>query len=211
MTLSASVTSWQRFFSLWQNLVIMVTLDNIEKLNRSGLWFVRSTQPSLELCRYVYDIAVELGKPIVVYSSLSQRDIQNNVIDDIKRKRIEATANELGRNWLEDELSEYNSHGFFWYPENMNDYLPNGSFWSNYVFFDSFKILSFTNDSSDLILIDNLSDLWYEDVREGDKSSLLPLIEKEAIEYKKTIIVFVSSYDSCIDESYMNRRLLLSK
>ena len=91
----------------------------------------------------------------------------------------------------------------------MNDYLPNGTFWSNYVFFDEFKILSFTNDFSNLILIDNLSDLWYEDVREGDKSSLLPLIEKEAIEYKKTIIVFVSSYDSCIDESYKSDRLLL--
>lgn len=169
--------------------------DSYEKLNKAGLWFVRSTLPSLELCRYVYDIAVELGNPIVVYSSIPKREIQNKIIDVIKRRRIEATTSELERNWLEDELSEYNSHGFFWYPKDMNDYVPNGSFWSNYVFFDEFKILSFTNDFSNLILIDNLSDLWYDDESE-DISSLLPLIEKEAIEYKKTIIVFVSSYDS---------------
>ena len=181
--------------------------DSYEKLNKPGLWFVRSTRPSLELYRYVYDLAVELGKPIVVYSSIPKREIQNKIIDVIKSKRIEAATNELERNWLEDELSEYNSHGFFWYPEEMNDYVPNGSFWSNYVFFDEFKILSFTNDFSTLILIDNLSELWYDD--ESDIFKSLPSIEKEAIEFKKTMIVFVSSYDSRIDESYMNKRLLL--
>ena len=91
----------------------------------------------------------------------------------------------------------------------MNDYVPNGSFWTNYVFIDEFKILSFTNTFSNLYLIDNLSELWYEDERDIFQS--LPSIEKEAVEYQKTIIVFVSSYDSCIDESYMNKHLLLSK
>ena len=196
-------------FALHRNTLFMDTMDSYEKLNEPGVWLVRSTQPSLDLCRFVYDLAVELGNPIVVYSSTPTREIQNTIIDAIKNKRIEAATDELERNWLEDELSEYNSHGFFWYPEEMNDYVPNGSFWSNYVSFDEFKILSFKNSFPNLYLIDNLSELWYEDERDIFQS--LPSIEKEAVEYQKTIIVFVSSYDSCIDESYMNKHLLLSK
>ena len=188
-------------------MMIMVTLNTIEKLNKPGLWFVKTGQPCTELCRYVYELAVELGVPVVVYSSASKMEIQNSIIEMVKRKCVDMASDELERNWLEQEMTEYNSHGFFWYPEDMNDYLPNGSFWSNYVFIDEFKILRFTNDFSNLILIDNLSELRYDGDRELSQS--LPLIEKEAVEYKKTFIVFVSSYDSCIDENYMSCRLLL--
>ena len=187
----------------------MKTVEYIEKINKPGLWFVYSNQPATELSSYVYDLAVELGLPIVVYSSSSNKEIQNEVLNSIKIKCIEAASDELEKNWLEQEMMEYNNHGFFWHPEELNDYVPNGSFWSNYVFFDEFKILSFTNSFSNIYLIDNLSELWYE-----DKSNIfqsLPSIEKEAVEYKKTIIVFVSSYDSYIYESYMSDRLLLSK
>lgn len=187
----------------------MDKMDSYEKLSKPGLWFVKTRQPCTELCKYVYVLAVEFGLPVVVYSSASKREIQNNVIEMIKKKCVDMASDELERNWLEQEMTEYNTHGKFWYPEEMNDYVPNGSFWSNYVFFDEFKILSFTNDFSTLILIDNLSELWYDD--ESDIFKSLPSIEKEAIEFKKTMIVFVSSYDSCIDESYMDKRLLLSK
>ena len=189
--------------------MIMVTLNTIEKLNKLGLWFVKTGQPCTELCRYVYELAVELGVPVVVYSSASKKEIQNNVIEMVKKKCVDMASDELERNWLEQEMTEYNTHGQFWYPEKMNDYVPNGSFWSNYVFFDEYKVLSFTNSFPNLYLIDNLSELWYEDERDIFQS--LPSIEKEAVEYQKTIIVFVSSYDSCIDESYMNKHLLLSK
>ena len=179
------------------------------KLNKPGLWFVRSTQPSLELCKYVYELAVELGLPVVVFSSVSKKEIQNNVLEMVKNKCVDMASDELERNWLEQEMMEYNTHGKFWYPEEMNDYVPNGSFWSNYVSFDEFKILSFNNNFSNLYLIDNLSELRYDG--DSELSQSLPLIEKEAIEFKKTMIVFVSSYDSRIDESYMDKRLLLSK
>jgi hypothetical protein len=116
-------------------------------------------------------------------------------------------SDELERNWLEQEMTEYNTHGQFWYPEEMNDYVPNGSFWRNYVFFDGNKIRSITYSFSNLYLIDNLSELRYDG--DSELSQLLPLIEKEALEYKKTFIVFVSSYDSCIDDSYKSDRLLL--
>ena len=156
----------------------MVTMDNIEKINRPGLWFVKTRHPCKELCRYVYDLAVELGVPVAVFSSASKREIQNNVIEMIKKKYVDMACDELERNWLEQEMAEYNTHGQFWYPEEMNDYVPNGSFWSNYVFFDEFKILSFTNTFSNLYLIDNLSDLWYDDKNE-DVLARLPSIEKD--------------------------------
>jgi hypothetical protein len=186
----------------------MGKMDSYEKLSKPGLWFVKTKQPCKELCKYVYDLAVEMGVPVAVFSSASKREIQNSVIEMIQKKCVDMASDELERNWLEQEMTEYNTHGQFWYPEEMNDYVPNGSFWSSYVFFDEFKILSFTNTFSNLYLIDNLSELWYKDESEGNLSRL-PSIEKEAIEFKKTMIVFVSSYDSCIDENYMNCRLLL--
>ena len=187
--------------------MVIDKMDSYEKLSKPGLWFVKTRQPCTELCKYVYELAVELGLPVVVYSSASKKEIQNNIIEMVKKKCIDMASDELERNWLEQEMTEYNTHGQFWYPEEMNDYVPNGSFWSNYVFFDEFKILSFTNTFSNLYLIDNLSELWYDD--ESNLLRSLPSIEKEAVKYKKTFIVFVSSYDSCIDENYMSCRLLL--
>ena len=182
----------------------MEAMDNIEKLNKPGLWFVKTKQPSTELCRYVYDLAVELGVPVAVYSSASKKEIQNNVIEMIKKKCVDMASDELERNWLEQEMTEYNTHGQFWYPEEMNDYVPNGSFWRNYVFFDEFKILSFSNTFSNLYLIDNLSELSYED--DSDLLRKLLLLEREAVDYKKTIIVFVSSYEFCMDESHISNQ-----
>ena len=169
----------------------MGKVEKYEKLNKPGLWFVRSEYPASELKQYVYDFAVELGLPIVVYSNMSKKKIQNAVIDRIKKKCIEKAENENERDWLEQEMMEYNNHGFFWYPEELNDYIPNGSFWTNYVFFDEFKILSFTNSFSNLYLIDNLSELLLN-VDGNDLPQTLLSIEKEAVENKKTVIVFVS-------------------
>ena len=169
------------------------------KLNKPGLWFVRSTQPSLELCKYVYELAVELGLPVVVFSSVSKKEIQNNVLEMVKNKCVDMASDELERNWLEQEMMEYNNHGFFWHPEELNDYIPNGSFWSNYVYFDEYKILSFTNIFSNLYLIDNLCDLYLD--YGSDFSQVLTSIEQEAIEHKKTIIVFVSPNDSYYDST----------
>ena len=184
----------------------MGKVEKYEKLNKPGLWFMHSIQPAKELGRYVYELTVELGRPIVVYFNSSKKEIQNEVLGSIKAKCIEAASDELERNWLEQEMMEYNNHGFFWHPEELNDYIPNGSFWTNYVFFDEFKILSFTNSFSNIYLIENLSELWYDD--ECDIFQSLPSMEKEAIEYKKTFIVFVSPNDTCVNESYIKSHLL---
>lgn len=63
----------------------------------------------------------------------------------------------------------------------------------------------FTNSFSNLYLIDNLSELWLDD--DDYLSQDLISIEKEAVEYKKTIIVFVSFNDSCVNASYIKNRL----
>ena len=177
-----------------------------EKLNKPGLWFVCSMRPATELKQYVYDFAVELGLPVVVYSGMSKKEIQNAVIDLIKTKCIKNAENEKEKEWLEQEMTEYDTHGFFWYPEELNDFIPNGSFWNNYVYFDEYKIFSFTNSFSNLYLVDNLSDLWIDD--EEDLLRTLLSIEKEAVEHNKTIIVFVSSNDSYANESYIKNHLL---
>ena len=96
-------------------------------------------------------------------------------------------------------MTEYDNHGFFWFPEELNDFIPNGSFWYNYVYFDEFKILSFTNSFSNLYLIDNLLELSHD--YGSDYSQTLTSIEQEAVEYKKTIIVFVTPNDSYYDST----------
>ena len=184
----------------------MGKVEKYEKLNKPGLWFVCSGQPATELKQHIYNFAVESGLPIVVYSGIPKKEIQNAVIDRIKTKYLENATDEKERNWLEQEMTEYDNHGFFWYPEELNEFIPNGFFWNNYVFFDEFKILTFTNSFSNIYLIENLSKLWYDN--ECDIFQSLPLMEKEATEYKKTLIVFVSSNDSCVDESFIKRRLL---
>ena len=177
----------------------MVKVEKYEKLNKPGLWFVCSEQPATELKQYVYDFAVESGLPIVVYSDIPKKEIQNAVIDRIKTKYLENATDEKERNWLEQEMMEYNNHGFFWYPEELNDFIPKGSFWRNYVYFDEFKILSFTNSFSNLYLIDNLLELSHD--YGSDYSQALTSIEQEAVEHNKTIIVFVSPNDSYYDST----------
>lgn len=178
---------------------VTFTYSLLQKLNKPGLWFVCSEHPASELKQYVYDFAVESGSPIVVYSDIPKKEIQNAVNDRIKTKCLENATDEKERNWLEQETTEYDNHGFFWYPEDLNDFIPNGFFWNNYVFFDEFKILSFTNSFSNLYLIDNLSELCLD--YGSDFSQALTAIEQEAAEYKKTIIVFVSPNDSYYDST----------
>ena len=67
----------------------MVKVEKYEKLNKPGLWFVCSENPASELKQYVFDIAVESGLPIDVFSGIPQKEIQNAVIDLIKTKYIE--------------------------------------------------------------------------------------------------------------------------
>ncbi len=181
--------------------------DSYEKLNKPGLWFVISKNASAALSQYVYDLAVESGIPVAVFSSTPKIEIQNRVIEKIKRKYVETASDNNERDWLEQEMKEYNNHGFFWHPEELNEYVPNGFFWSNYVQFDEYKILSFSNFFPNLYLIDNLSELWFESG--DDLPKLLPLIEKDAVNFKKTVIVFVSPTDFKLNQEFIKERIII--
>ena len=188
--------------------MIMVTMDYIEKIIKPGLWFVKSRQPVVDISRFVYEIAVELGRPVTILSS-QKREIQNEVFSLIRKDCLEKASDELEHNWLEQELSEYNAHGQFWYPEEMNDYVPHGAFWSNYVQFDADGWLSLANCSFNIILVEDPSVLWWED--ETDLLRVIPLVEQDAVEKGKVVFVMISSADSRINEAYIKNRLLLNK
>ena len=79
----------------------MGKVEKYEKLNKPGLWFVCSGQPATELKQYIYDFAVESGVPIVVYSGIPKKEIQNAVIDLIKQnaqKMLKTKMKEIGWN-----------------------------------------------------------------------------------------------------------------
>lgn len=183
--------------------MIMETLDYIEKIIKPGLRFVKSSQPVVDVSRFVYEIAVELGQPVTILSSL-KREIQNEVFSLIKKDCLEKASDELEYDWLEQELSEYNAHGQFWYPEEMNDYVPHGSFWSNYVQFDADGWLSLANCSYNIILVDDPSVLWWEN--ETDLSRIIPLVEKDAMEKGKAIFVFISSLTNDVPKEIIEYR-----
>lgn len=167
----------------------MEIVDSFEKIIKPGLWLVRSRHPMDDVSRFVYEIGVELGQPLTVLT-FAEKEIKNEVFSMIRKDCLESASNELDYNWLEQELSEYNTHGFLWHPEELNDYLPNGSFWSYYVRFDDDGWLSLANCDSDIVLVDDAAKMWWED--ETDISRILYMVEKDAIEKKKTIFVFAS-------------------
>lgn len=167
----------------------MEIVDSFEKVIKPGLWLVKSRQPLVDVSMFVYEIGVELGQPLTVLTS-AKREIQNEVFSLIRKDCLESASDELEYNWLEQELSEYKTHGFLWHPEELNDYLPNGSFWSNYVQFDADGWLSLANCSFDIILVDDVAKMWWED--ETDINRILSLVDNDAKEKKKTVFLFVS-------------------
>ncbi len=92
----------------------MGKVEKYEKLNKSGLWFVCSEHPATELKQYVYDFAVESGLPIVVYSDIPKKEIQNAVIDLIKTKCIENAENENERDFFSSGRRQNGNQNVIW-------------------------------------------------------------------------------------------------
>lgn len=168
---------------------MVLTESILKKQLGPGLWFVNSGRPTTELKQYIYNIAVEFGVPVVVYSSLSKRDIQNDAVNLIRKKYLDNVVDENERYWLEHEMTEYDNHGFFFHPQELNDYIENGAFWSNYVHFNDEEWLNFSCCPYDVVLIDDVRVLCdYEG--ETDLAKTLPMIHADAIERNKTVMVF---------------------
>ena len=167
----------------------MEIVDSFEKVIQPGLWLVRSSQPVVDVSSFIYEICVELGQPLTVLT-FAEKEIKNEVFSMIRMDCLESASDELEYNWLEQELSEYKTHGFLWHPEELNEYLPDGSFWSIYVQFDADGWLSLANCSYDIILVDDVAKMWWED--ENELSRILSMVEKDAKEKMKTVFLFVS-------------------
>ena len=174
----------------------MVTLTDsmIKKASEPGLWFFRSKQPMEDFSCFLYELAVKMGVPVTVLSQ-NKKQIQNAVMAKLRQDIIKSAHTENEKNWLEDEMSEYHTHGFFFYPEEMNDYVPNGSFWSEYVSFCEEDKLVLGNCPHRTVIVEDIN-LCYDDERELPQ--ILTLNNEEAIRNHYTVIVIVpaKSYGS---------------
>jgi len=185
----------------------MVTLTDfiIKKLSESGLWFLRSKQPMEDISSLLYELAVKMGVPVTVLSQ-NKKQIQNAVIAKVRQDFIKSAHTECEKNWLEDEMLEYHTHGFFFYPEEMNDFVPNGPFWAEYVSFcDEDKII-LSNCKHKTVLVEDINALCY------DEEKVLPQIftlnNEEAIRTHYTVIVLHQVKKYGIATRFIDRHLL---
>ena len=164
----------------------------MQKILEPGLWFYNTYQPMTDISKMVYELSVKNGVPVTVLSSYNTR-IQQSIIAMVKKDCIDTASNENERNWLEQEMSEHNIHGFFFHPQEMNDYVEDGPFWSNYVHFNDEDWLNFSCCPHNVVLIEDINVLCdYEG--ETDLENTLPLVHADAIERNKTVVVFISEY-----------------
>lgn len=161
----------------------------IERISQPGLWFVKSRQTSMEISKFVYELAYQIGLPVLVFTSC-KREIQNNVIALIGKDYVESASDENERNRFEHDMAEYITHGIFDCQSEMNDFVEKGSFWSGYAYIDEGWMLGFQNYYKKVILVDGLEKLQAEG--ETELSKIIQYNEEEAKTYDKTVFVFVS-------------------
>ncbi len=168
----------------------MTDFAMMKKIEEPGLWFYLSYQPMTDMVKMVYELSVRNGVPVTVLSGCNKR-IQQDIIAMVRKDCIDTASDEIERNWLEQEMSEYNTHGFFWHPEEMNDYIETGSFWTNYVHFNEEDWLNFSCCPYNVVIIDDINVLCHYE-GENDLATTLPLVHSDAIERKKTVVVMFS-------------------
>lgn len=184
---------------------MILTDSMIQKISEPGLWFYKTYQPMTDISKMVYELSVKNGVPVTVLSSCNTR-IQQSVIAMVRKDCIDTACDENERNWLEQEMSEYNSHGFFFHPQEMNDYVEDGSFWSNYVHFNDEEWLNFSCCPYNVVLIEDIHVLCdYEG--ETDLANTLPLVHADAIERNKTIVVFMLDHASETTANFIETHL----
>ena len=176
----------------------------IKKISQYGLWFVKASRTNMNISKFVYELTYKGGISVDIYSPM-KKEIQNNVIGMIISDCIGSASDENERNWLEQEMSEYNTHGFFWYPEEMNDYIDNGPFWSSYAVFKKYnpRMLSCVHR---LILVDGLVNLEYEE--ETCLLNILAMIDVDAKIYQKSVVIFLSGRYSSEIKRFVEMRML---
>ena len=166
---------------------MIVTDSMMQKVYEPGLWFLKSSRPSSDICDLIYELAVKGGARIFVKAQ-QNKNIQSNVITRVMKDRLDEATDQNERDWLEQEMTGYHEHGFFDYPEEMNDYIENGYFW-NYTVILMDDLHEIGNYNNDIIILEDINDLQYGD--EKDLLKILQLNHEDAIEYKDTMIILV--------------------
>lgn len=181
---------------------MILTDSMMQKISEPGLWFFKSYQPTTDIVNMVYELSVKSCVPVTVLSSCN-KGIQQEIIAMVRKDCINMASDENERNWLEQEMAEYNAHGFFFHPQEMNVYVENGPFWSDYVHFDDEEWLNFSCCPYDVVLIDDIHVLCdYEG--EADLANTLPMVHADAVERNKTVVVFVSGDTSDSIDNFIN-------
>lgn len=161
----------------------------IKKISQPGLWIMKSMQPCRDISQFIYEMVYKGGMFVDIFSS-NKREIKNEVVALIRQDCIDNVSDENERNWIEQEMSEYNTHGFFWHPEEMNDYVDNGVFWSSYAIIKDDNLLVHSNCVHGIALVDGLEKLWVEE--EKDIPTKIKEVNSDAKVYKKSAIMFLS-------------------
>ena len=170
---------------------MIVTDSMLQKVYELGLWFLKSSRPSRDICDLIYELSVKGGAHIFVKTQ-HNKEIRENVLAKVMKDCLDEATDQNERVWLEQAMSEYHEYGFFYYPDEMNDYIENGYFWSYTVIMmdDLHEIGNYNND---LIILEDMNDLHYGD--EKDLLTILQLNHKDAIDYKDTMIIIIQEKD----------------
>lgn len=185
--------------------MVRLTDSMIKKLSEPGLWFLRSDRQMNDFCCLLYELAVKMGVPVTVLSQ-NKKQIQNAVIAKVGQDIIKSAYTENEKNWLEDEMSEYHTHGFFFHPDEMNDYVPNGPFWSEYVSFREEDKLVLGNCPHKTVIVEDINALCYDDERVLPQ--ILTLNNEEAVRNHYTVIVLLQAKKYGIATRFIDRHLL---
>ena len=168
---------------------VIFTESIFKKISQPGLWIVKSMQPCRDISHFIYEMVYKGGVSVDIFST-NKKEIQNEVVAMISRDCIENASDENERKWIEQEMAEYNTHGFFWHPEEMNDYVGNGVFWSHYAIIKDDNLLIHSNCVHSIALVDSVERMWVKE--EKDIPRIFTEIDSDAKAYKKSAIVFLS-------------------
>ena len=142
---------------------MIVTDSMLKKIYEPGLWFLKSIHPSSDICDLVYDLAVKSGARVLVKTQ-HNKEIQGDIITKVMNDHLDKASDQNERILLEQDMYEYHDHGFFSYSEEMNEYAENGYFWRDTVILMD-DLHEIGNYSNDIIILEDMNDLHYEDVK----------------------------------------------
>ena len=167
----------------------MIVSDSmLQKVDKPGLWFLKSSRPSSDISDLVYELGVNGSTHLYVRTQF-KKEVHNNVISKIIKSIIDGASDVNERKWLEQEMLDYKEHGFSSNLQVMNDYIEEGFFWNDTVIMIDEIPLFCLNYRNAIIILEDINDLGYDD--ETDFLKALQLYHEDAIRIKSTVIVLV--------------------